>query len=65
MGKFFLQLIMARKSVAVEDIIPMDRGKMFTDLCHVKRSLKKALEISDEDGTKRWINTSIQEIRGE
>ena len=58
-------MIMARKSVAVGDIVPMDRGKMFTDLCHIKQSLKKALEISDEDGRKRLINTSIQEIRGE
>ena len=56
---------MARKSVAVGDIIEMDRGKLFSDMSKLKRNMKRVLrKTGEEDEAKEMLEAGIHDIRG-
>ena len=56
---------MARKSVAVGDIIEMDRGKLFSDMSKLKRNLKRVLrKTGEEDEARKMLEAGIHDIRG-
>ena len=56
---------MARKSVAVGDIIEMDRGKLFSDMSKLKRNLKRVLrKTGEEDEARKMLEAGINDIRG-
>ena len=56
---------MAWKSVAVGDIIEMDRGKLFSDMSKLKRNMKSVLrKTGEEDEVREMLEAGICDIRG-
>ena len=55
---------MARKSEPAGDIVAIDRGKVFSDLQSLKRSLRNVLRHCEEENTKETLKQCINKIGG-
>ena len=56
---------MARKSIPVGEVLPMDRADIDKDLQNAKHKLRKAIRCDTKEETDAYIRDGIKNISGE
>ena len=56
---------MARKSIQVGDVLPMDRADIDKDLRHAKCKLREAIHCDAKEETDAYIHDGMKNISGE